>query len=74
VARYEEHKVFHPRGHAGLRALEDELLAFPNAAHDDQVDAVAYAARVLPGVASKRPGRVRADQRTHFGGIMEREL
>jgi predicted phage terminase large subunit-like protein len=30
-----------------LAALEDELLSFPNAAHDDIADVVAYAVRVL---------------------------
>jgi hypothetical protein len=38
----------------------DELIAFPNAAHDDVVDVVAYAARVaaahwLPAEAPARP-------------------
>jgi predicted phage terminase large subunit-like protein len=74
VARYEEHKVFHPRGHSGLRALEDELLAFPNAAHDDQVDAVGYAARELPRVTPRRTVRPRAEHKTFMGGLRDAEL
>ena len=42
-----------------LHDLEDELVTFPNAAHDDQVDALAYAAlEVARGRA--RGGGVRA--------------
>jgi hypothetical protein len=44
AARYEASKVFHLRGAPGLEAYEAELIAFPNGAHDDQVDAAVYAA------------------------------
>lgn len=37
-----------------LADFEDELLSFPNAAHDDQVDALAYACAALPRLS---PGR-----------------
>jgi predicted phage terminase large subunit-like protein len=45
-ARYQESKVFHLRGAAGIDALESELVAFPNGEHDDLVDAAVYAADV----------------------------
>lgn len=43
-ARYEAGKVFHPRKAYWLDDAERELLAFPNAKHDDIVDTVSYAA------------------------------
>jgi predicted phage terminase large subunit-like protein len=69
VARYDEQRVYHARGAPWLRELEDELLAFPNAAHDDQVDVVAYAARELPRIASVRPRRKYHRHRTVMEGI-----
>jgi predicted phage terminase large subunit-like protein len=53
VARYEEHRVFHPLASSAgdgwvAEEWEPELLSFPNAANDDQVDTVAYAALQLP--------------------------
>jgi len=51
-ARYEEHRIFHQRGPSWVQEeWEDELLKFPNATHDDQVDTVAYAAMQLPQLA-----------------------
>lgn len=47
---YENGQVFHPVRSPWVDDLEDELLSFPNAVHDDQVDAVAYAVRQLPFV------------------------
>jgi hypothetical protein len=44
AARYEAGKVFHLRSAPGLADYEDELIAFPNGAHDDQVDAAVYGA------------------------------
>jgi hypothetical protein len=44
AARYESGKVFHLRSAPGLADFEDELIAFPNGAHDDQVDAAVYGA------------------------------
>jgi hypothetical protein len=38
-----------------LADLEAELLGFPNAAHDDQVDVLGYAMAVLPGVRAPGP-------------------
>lgn len=42
---YENHKVFHPSDPTAdwVGAFEHELLSFPNGAHDDQVDVLAYA-------------------------------
>jgi predicted phage terminase large subunit-like protein len=47
-ARMEAGNVWFPRDAPWMGELQRELLAFPNAAHDDQVDALAYAA-VLVG-------------------------
>jgi hypothetical protein len=44
AARYEAGKVFHLRSAPGLADFEDELVAFPNGQHDDQVDAAVYGA------------------------------
>ena len=43
AARYEAGMVYHRDGSHWLNDLEAELLAFPNGAHDDQVDVVSYA-------------------------------
>jgi predicted phage terminase large subunit-like protein len=73
VARYEEHRVYHPRGADWIDEWETELLAFPNAAHDDQVDTAAYAARELHRIPS--PGlRQRQSHRTTFAGIKEKQF
>lgn len=50
AARYKSGKIFHPKQAAWLHDFEEELLAFPNGAHDDQVDTVAYAARIASQV------------------------
>src|SRR5260370_796445 len=46
AARYEAGKVFHLRGAPGITSYEDELVAFPNGAHDDQVHAAVYGAEL----------------------------
>ena len=43
AARYEAGMVYHLENSHWLNNLESELLAFPNGAHDDQVDVVSYA-------------------------------
>ena len=43
AARYESGMVYHKEGAHWLNDLEAEMLAFPNGAHDDQVDVVSYA-------------------------------
>lgn len=55
VTAYERHAIFHPYPYPSwLEAFEEELVPFPNASHDDQVDAVSYAARLLPTVGRPR--------------------
>lgn len=44
AARYEAGKVFHLRSAPGLHDFEQELVAFPNSEHDDQVDAAVHGA------------------------------
>jgi predicted phage terminase large subunit-like protein len=53
VARYEAHQVFHPKAAPWLDEFEAELKAFPNGAHDDMVDTVAYGAIKMHGIDSK---------------------
>ncbi|MDR2137357.1 MAG: phage terminase large subunit [Synergistaceae bacterium] len=43
AARYESGSVYHLENAPWLGDLEKELTSFPNGAHDDQVDVVAYA-------------------------------
>ena len=52
AARYEQGLVRHAPAHSGnaIKALEDELTAFPNGAHDDLVDALVYAWQGAPSV------------------------
>lgn len=47
TAAFEGGRLLLPRAAAWLRELEAELLAFPDGAHDDQVDALAYAVAVV---------------------------
>lgn len=47
AARYEVGAVYHRLGAPWLTGYEDELIAFPRGAHDDQVDCASYAAIVL---------------------------
>lgn len=75
AARYKAGMVLHPAGAPWLDALEAEMLAFPVGEHDDQVDTIAYGARV----AMNLPGRVRQTRasptrRTLVGGIDPRSL
>jgi predicted phage terminase large subunit-like protein len=42
-AKFENGQVFFPKEARGLRDLEDELFAFPNCRHDDQVDSISQA-------------------------------
>ena len=43
AARYESGMIYHKEGAHWQNELEAELLAFPNGAHDDQVDVISYA-------------------------------
>lgn len=47
AAFIEGERLFMPQSAPWLAEFEHELLAFPNGAHDDMVDALAYGARVL---------------------------
>lgn len=49
AARYEAGKVFHLKGGPGMDLLEREMLAFPNAEHDDLIDSLVYAADIGGG-------------------------
>jgi len=51
AARYEAGAVYHRAGADWLGEYEDELCAFPNGEHDDQVDVAGYAALCLVDVA-----------------------
>src|SRR5439155_647903 len=44
----ESGRVFLPQSAGWLRDFQDELAAFPNAAHDDSVDSVTQALNYLP--------------------------
>jgi len=43
AAKFENGQVFLPKDASWLRDLEDELFAFPNGRHDDQVDSISQA-------------------------------
>lgn len=76
-ARYEEHRVFHPRGHSWVDDFESELLVFPNGKNDDQVDVTAYAALQLPTIGAGPRGEhvsQRAKGKTITGGLMARNF
>ena len=74
-ALYKAGKIYHRRDAAWLHDFEAELLGFPAAEHDDQADALAYAARDLSRMVAPRR-RVRRQRRrgTISGGIMHRDL
>jgi predicted phage terminase large subunit-like protein len=42
-SKFENGQVFFPKEAPWLRELEDELFAFPNGRHDDQVDSISQA-------------------------------
>lgn len=53
AARYETGQVFHLQGAPWVEALESELLAFPNGAHDDQVDVLSDAGAAVAEASEK---------------------
>lgn len=75
IAAYERHAVFHPQGGVGrefIKEFEEELATFP-AGHDDQVDTVAYAAKLLPTVSTAQ--RIRTPRHeTITGDVMRRSF
>ena len=48
AAKFENGQVFFPKEAPGLQNLEDELFAFPNVRHDDQVDSISQALAYKP--------------------------
>jgi predicted phage terminase large subunit-like protein len=74
-ALYKAGKIYHRRGAEWLHDFEAELLAFPAGEHDDQVDALAYAARDLPNMGGpRRVWRQRSRGRTICGGLLDMKL
>jgi predicted phage terminase large subunit-like protein len=55
TAAFEGGRLFLPKTGPWLADFEAELLGFPNATHDDQVDVLGYAMAVLPGARSREP-------------------
>ena len=55
--RSEQHRAYWPAGASWLDEWEDELLAFPHGAHDDQVDTFSYAALRLD-IRGPKPEKV----------------
>ncbi len=77
VARTEEHRVIIPSRAAWLDRALGQLHAFPNAANDDIVDTVSYAALMLPNLSPTGDpvARVQKSQgKTMMGGFMGRRL
>lgn len=69
---YRAGTIYHLRGAEWLHDFELELLSFPASEHDDQVDAIAYAARAVGDVA--KPKRQKRTGQTVTGGALTREL
>lgn len=68
-----EHRIFFPKTAPFLDAFENELTIFPGG-HDDQVDTLSYAVRLLPTVASVQTVRTPVKNATTTGGIMARRF
>ena len=73
-ALYKQGKVFHRKGARWLGGFESELLVFPVGEHDDQVDALAYAARDLPAMVRSPTRRQRNRGTTISGGLLDEVL
>lgn len=66
TSRVKQHRVWFPAAADWLDIWCDELASFPTAAHDDQVDTLSYAARVVSAhwVADEAPARPARDDDT----------
>lgn len=73
-ALYRAGKVYHRAGATWLADFERELLAFPVGEHDDQVDALAYAAREVASLRPRAHRRNAGRGQTITGGLLTREL
>lgn len=77
VARTEEHRIFIPKSAEWKDRALAQLHGFPNAANDDIVDTVSYAALMLPNLAPRREfnGRSQKNQgSTMLSGLMGAKL
>ncbi len=68
AARIAQGKVLFPRGARWAEAAVEQLLAFPNAAHDDFVDALAYLGMRLPSQHRATPRKPK-DEPPAFGTL-----
>lgn len=71
IAAYGNHKIFHPMGGDFIGDFEAELAMFPNG-HDDQVDTVSYAARLLPNIGAQHSVR-KPKSTTIMGNLLGRK-
>lgn len=55
LAKYENHKVYHPRQAEWLPILEAELLSAPKSEHDDVMDTLSMLANILPTAPGNVP-------------------
>lgn len=60
---YEGGKVYHPKSAVWLAEWEEELLLFPNAAHDDRVDTTSMACEEVSGPSASASEQVEAMKR-----------
>ncbi len=75
IAMCERHKLFLPSGQPPwLQDYEEELVAFPNAAHDDQVDVTSYAARLAPLLSAGRGGQGQGKSPTEMAGVRRQQF
>lgn len=71
VARMEQHTIYFPKDVHWLGELESELMTFPNGAHDDQVDALAYSVQMMQDIpAGLGTYRQRGRGKTITGGVL----
>lgn len=71
-ALYRASSIYHRRGAEWLADFEAELLAFPAGEHDDQVDALAYAARDIS--AGRRVQLPRGGGETICAGLLDMQF